>query len=314
MTMPQKHRVFLVLFVAISLGTDSQADENQLRASFDSNGVSVSEGDRPVLFYQRAVKSLDGGWPRANYVHPLYDLRGNVMTEDFPKDHGHHRGVFWAWHQVWLGDKKLGDPWVCKDFVWDVKSVEVTSPAPRLTIAVSVDWKSPDHVDASENMIPVVHESTEITVHAATSYRMIDFQISLQAFLEGVRIGGSEDDKGYGGFSPRIKLSEDQRFLSSAGEVEPTKLAIDAGAWINIAGKENGMVMIAHRSNPKTDASEGWILRRKRSMQNPVYPGRDPVELSTERATVLRYRLVIHDGNLSSEEISSIQQDYWGSD
>jgi hypothetical protein len=293
-----------------------RAGEPVLRASFDKNGVLVSEGDRPVLFYQRATKSLDGKWPRADYVHPLYDLSGEVITEDFPMDHGHHRGVFWAWHQVWindpkLGDQKLGDPWLCKDFVWDVQSIECSSPASsELSMIADVQWKSSQYVDDAKQMIPIVHERAKITVHqAASSYRLIDFEISLQALLAGVRIGGSEDIKGYGGFSPRIKLDETQRFLSSDGEVEPTKTAIDAGPWINITGERGGVVIMSHSSNPRPLDAEGdrWILRRKRSMQNAVFPGRDPVELSTEKPTLLRYRLVVHDGYLSNDEISSLQ-------
>ena len=33
---------------------------------------------------------------------------GQVLTEDFPADHLHHRGIFWAWHQVYVGEKAMG--------------------------------------------------------------------------------------------------------------------------------------------------------------------------------------------------------------
>lgn len=312
--MHPKSRLHLALLIVISLAVSACGGDQGLHATFDADGVTISEGDRPVLFYQRTVKSLEGRWPRANYVHPLYDLNGNVLTEDFPSDHGHHRGVFWAWHQVWLGDKKLGDPWVCKDFVWDVRSVQVVSPASPITISVDVDWKSPDHFDAQQQMIPVVRERTKITVFAASdSYRAIDFRISLQALLDGVRIGGSEDEKGYGGFSPRIKLNDDQRFLSDRGEVEPAKTAVDAGAWINVVGNESGVAIIVHESNPHAGKSWPWILREARSMQNAVYPGREAVALPTDHPTVLRYRLVVHDGQLSDQQLNSIQEDFWRS-
>ncbi len=305
--MKQFSRWTLWLVVAAVTTISATAGQSGLHASFDTDGVLISEGDTPVLFYQRVTKSLDGKWPRAGYVHPLYDLGGNVITEDFPSDHGHHRGIFWAWHQVWLGDKQLGDPWVCKDFVWDVQSITTTSPASGLSIVAKVHWKSPDHVDDRQRMIPVVEETTSITVHQAQeTHRAIDFAISLLPLAEGIRIGGSDDEKGYGGFSPRIKLNDGQRFVSSRGEVEPTKNAIDAGAWIDIVDKKSGLTMISHPQNPGTPGQ--WILRRQRSMQNPVFPGREPVTLVKETPTLLRYRLVIHDGSLSSEKISSLQQ------
>ncbi len=69
--------------------------------------------------------------------------------------------------------------------------------------------------------------------------------------------------------------------------------------------------MIANPGNPGLtgDATE-WILRRKRSMQNSVYPGRTPVPLSTTNPTVLSYCLVIHDGSLEADEIDSIAADF----
>ncbi len=275
----------------------------------DENGVLVLQGDTPVLYYQRTTKSLDGKWPRAGYVHPLHDLNGNVISEDFPADHGHHRGIFWAWHQVWIGDKQIGDPWLCKDFVWDVTDVETSSHENAASIRADVQWKSPTYTDASGEMIPIVRERTNITVHAAQpSYRLIDFDISLLALVEQVRIGGSEDDKGYGGFSPRIELTHDQRFIASDGEIEPTKTAIAAGDWINIVGDDRGLAILTHAENPVPRGQ--WILRRQKSMQNAVYPGRDPVPMSTKQPTRLRYRLVIHRGDLSSETIRSLQRDY----
>lgn len=285
------------------------AAEPRIRASFDSAGVLVSEGQKPVLYYQRATQSLDGKWPRANYVHPLYDLAGHVITEDFPSDHRHHRGIFWAWHQVWLGDRMLGDPWTCQDFVWDVQSVTGRSPAERLMLVAKVHWKSPQHVDDQQRMLPIVEETTRITVHPADrSVRVIDFEISLLSLAKGIRIGGSNDQKGYGGFSPRIEMNDRQRFVSSQGEVEPTKNAILAGPWMNIVDDKRGLAVITHPRNPGTRGA--WILRRQRSMQNSVFPGRHPVPLSQEQPTVLRYRLLIHDGALSAEEISSQHQEF----
>ncbi len=206
-----------------------------MRATPDEHGVLIVAGGSSILYYQRAAKSLDGNWPRANYVN-LYGLDGNLITEDFPTDHRHHRGVFWAWHQVLVGDKHLGDSWVCKDFVWDVQSVETPGDEDSKSIVATVLWKSPDHVDSSGEMVPVVRERSTITAHRQKQrYRQIDFEISLLALVADVRIGGSDDAKGYGGFSPRIKLNQQTRFVSADGDVAAIKTAIQAGMWINIA-------------------------------------------------------------------------------
>jgi hypothetical protein len=65
------------------------------------------EKGEKVFFYQSEPKNHKGKYERLHYIHPLWAPDGAALTEDFPADHLHHRGVFWAWHQVWIGDKKL---------------------------------------------------------------------------------------------------------------------------------------------------------------------------------------------------------------
>ena len=89
--------IFLLACVAVGSGS-LHAQQSGLRSQDDGKVVEISEDGVPVLVYQLQENSLDGDWPRAGYVHPLYDLDGKIFTEDFPEDHRHHRGVFWAWH------------------------------------------------------------------------------------------------------------------------------------------------------------------------------------------------------------------------
>ena len=294
----------------------AMSDQPQLSVSFHDEGATVFEGKSPVLSYQAKSRSHEGGWQRADYVHPIYGLDGKVITEDFPDDHRHHRGVFWAWHQVWVGDKRLGDPWVCQDFQWDVQSVAANTPGDHsVSITAVTHWKSPAFVDATDKPIAVVREQAEMRVHAKQAhYRVIDFRLSLLALRDDVRIGGSEDEKGYGGFSPRIRMNGDERFLSESGSLEPTTMAITAGTWVNITRENSGTAILCHRDNPQVTKQHAmWILRRNRSMQNAVFPGREPVTISTTQPLHLRYRLVVHDGTLTSEDIRAQQSDFWSS-
>jgi hypothetical protein len=287
----------LWLCLCTALWGDSPTDS--LTATTDDQGVLVREGTRPVLFYQRAEKASEQGrWPRSNYIHPLYDVSGNqVLTEDFPSDHGHHRGVFWAWHQVRVNGMNLGDAWACTDFVWDVQSVEFQSPASPLQLVTRTHWKSPRYRDTLGNMIPVVEETVRITVHPTENdQRKIDFEIRLLALESGVEIGGSDDEKGYGGFSPRIKLPAKPIFNTHKGSVDPQVTAVDAGTWVEVVGDGIRVKMIAAPDNPApvgATAPTLWILRAQRSMQNAVYPGRNCVPVRTEVPTVLKYQLVI---------------------
>jgi len=155
---------------------------NPINISQTSQGFSISEGEEQVMFYQRQHKSMDGKYTRANYIHPLYGLYGEILTEDFPADHLHHRGVFWAWHQVWLGDKKLGDGWATIDFFWDVYDVEIlTIDSQSRALRLGVYWKSPLLTDANGKQQAFVKETTTIRVHRAEGdIRKIDLSLRKQ--------------------------------------------------------------------------------------------------------------------------------------
>ena len=102
------NRIFLFLFIA-SIRNPLAAQEIDI--NIDTDVVSFHEGGDSIMVFQVADKSLNGSHKRSNYIHPLYSLDGQILTEDFPADHLHHRGIFWAWHQLYTGDKRIGDGW-----------------------------------------------------------------------------------------------------------------------------------------------------------------------------------------------------------
>jgi len=66
---------------------------------------------------------LGGKYSRSNYLHPVFGLDGEILTEDFPTDHLHHRGIFWTWHQLWHDSLRLSDSWMCENFSQEVSKV-----------------------------------------------------------------------------------------------------------------------------------------------------------------------------------------------
>ncbi|MEM6844470.1 MAG: DUF6807 family protein [Bacteroidota bacterium] len=282
-----------------------------LTFEYSEEGVWVKENGERLFFYQQKTKSQNGEYARANYIHPLYGLDGTVLTEDFPDDHLHHRGIFWTWHQVFIGDKRIGDAWLCEDFSWDV--YEAGGKQEDSTLYTKTHWKSPNWTDERGEYQPFLSEETSIKVHPVKeNYRVLDFEISLLALVPDLKIGGSEDSKGYGGFSVRMKLPEDIQFISSDGSVTAQTEAVEAGHWMDMSGSlaadggTAGIVVIAHPSNPSPN--NHWILRTKNSMQNPVYPGREPVLISDERPTVLQYRLVVYQDEINEQTINSLYE------
>ena len=305
--------IVLVMFTLLA-GSDCMAAS--VTATESSDGFIFQESGKNILFYQRSPKSFDGAYTRNNYIHPLWNLDGDVLTEDAPDDHLHQRGIYWTWHQTMVGDIRCGDAWTCERFAWDVTTAQInplSNEAQRLD--VTVFWKSPDLVDDRGKTLPIVKEKTAITVYPRKeSCRLIDFEIRLLALHDKVAIGGSEDVKGYGGFSLRIKAPDDLTFESSQNRVQPKNEAVTAGNWLDFnatfspTGAKNGIAVFVHPDNP--GATDKWILRQKRSMQNPVFPGREPATIPRDRPLVLRYRLVIHRGDTASIPLDDMYHEY----
>ena len=305
--------LFAVLFLLVFLSC--RAPASKIEFSETEQGVLFTENGGNVLFYQRASKSFSGKFTRNNYVHPLWSLDGDTLSEDYPPDHAHHRGIFWTWHQIYVGNKSLGNAWECRDFVWDVAELHVMDASMGgKTLAATILWKSPDYVDETGDMIAAVKENTRITIYPRTSdARVIDFEIRLLALQENVTIGGSNDPKGYGGFSPRIKCPDDLTFTSVNGVVEPRTTAVQAGAWMDMVGsfdgqQRTGVAVLCHPENPAP--INQWILRAKKSMQNPVYPGRHRTTVSTTQPTILRYRMILHRSDTEAVDLPALYELY----
>ncbi len=274
-------------------------------------GVSLYENKQAVYFYQKNPKTQDGIHYFNNYLHPLFSLEGDTLTEEFPSDHPYHRGIFWAWHQIYVNNNSAGDGWIMENISQDVVDMKTEVIKGAAELNLSVLWKSSQF---QQNQ-PFVQERTTIVVHPLVSgIRAIDFEIDLKALVPGVSIGGADDEKGYGGFCTRIKLPENLRFTSENGQIEPQLFQIEAGSWMDFSapfgknGELNGIAVLCHPSTP--NYPQPWILRDKRSMQNIVFPGRIRTNLSMEKSTILRYRIIVHNGSSKDGDILKLNNEY----
>ncbi|MGD1890901.1 MAG: DUF6807 family protein, partial [Cyclobacteriaceae bacterium] len=230
-----KYCVYLLLLLSVSCDQPTILSAQGLTFEYQEDGVWVKENCEGIFFYQQKTKTQDGKYARANYIHPLYGIDRTVLTEDFPEDHPHLRGIFWALHQILIGDKRLGDGWSCEDISWEV--YEVGGKQEDRTLYTQTYWKSPNWTNAQGEQAPFLSEKTSIKIHPSHgNHRMLDFEISLLALVPELKIGGSEDAKGYGGFSVRMKLPEDIQFTSTDGEVTAQTEAVKAGTWMDMSG------------------------------------------------------------------------------
>jgi hypothetical protein len=295
----------LKLIPVIILVFFSFAGKSQIKMVVKEGGFLFMEGKDSIFFYQKTLKDKDGSYGRCNYIHPLYGPDGIRLTEDFPADHLHHRGIFWAWHQIIIDNKPVSDGWELKNFQQKVTSVEFLLKKGIGNFNTATEWKSPLWENGTKAFLK---ENTTITIYPGTgNFRRIDFEIRLKALTDRLSIGGSDDEKGYGGFSARLKLPSELTFMGEKGLVEPMNTAVECGNWMNLHGpflkdgKSGGVVIYSNPANPAP--STEWIIRKTAGMQNVAFPGRKPVAITFDQPLVLKYSLLVYQGEMSTKQI-----------
>ncbi len=107
--------------------------------------------------------------------------------------------------------------------------------------------------------------------------------------------------------------------LSSVGLLlgEPTFVwQVDEGSTATLS--ERNVPILTYQLAPRSLEGRAthpnyplrWILRERSSMQNAQWPGRRPVPLSRAMPLHLRYRMVIHRGDLALSELRMIWKHY----
>jgi hypothetical protein len=290
--------VFLFLFSSLTVSAKG------IHILKNDNGFLILDGGYPVIQFQRSLNKQVPELARNNYFHPLFDLSGNMVTEDFPEDHPHHRGIFWSWHQVIANGIPECDPWMLQNFRQTIDDVEYITFASG---AGQISYRSVWHT-VSDPAIELVAEQTMVTVSPVhNGIRRIDFKIGLQSLVPGLKIGGSNDDKGYGGFSVRMKTDSSTCFYSNNKAVIPERTAIEAHRHMTVVNKKlNQGITIVSRTINKTAKTARWILRQQNIMQNCVWPGQTPILLPFDKPVWLEYSLLVHDENYKSRSLRKL--------
>jgi hypothetical protein len=259
--------------------------------------LALLDGVRPVFVYNYGLQ-LASGAPedrrRSTYIHPVYDLRGTVISEDFPLDHFHHRGLSWMWPRVFVAGHEY-DLWTIKG-IWqhfDKWICRQTGPVCAI-LGVENSWQLQDR--------KVMQEYVWIRAFRQMGPgRVLDVRITLQA-LEPLELVG-EKDKGYGGFSLRLPARQGTAVVTPEG-LEQEDSNMKKVSWADLsalfAGKSErtGIAIFQHPSHPGHPA--GWTLRVKDQygFLGVAWPGWERVKLEPGKPVTVIYRVWIHDGGI----------------
>ncbi|MBI4659525.1 MAG: PmoA family protein [Verrucomicrobia bacterium] len=307
-----------LLFMKGSVGA-SAADEAKLKSptasetafrfgAVSDKSLGVWEGDRPVLVYNHGAMSspnAPSARSRSSYLHPIYGLDGEVLTDDFPKDHVYHRGLYWAWPHMKIGDQEY-DFWSIRGIRLDFRRWLARETKPNSAILSAENaWLVGDK--------QVMGEKVRIAVHPVVSEsRAIDLELTWTPTDQPVTLWGAEG-KSYGGltlrFGPRSKTIITVPTGRTSEDLLVTKLP-----WADFAGdlKKNGgglsgAAVFVHPEHP--DFPPTWMTRHY-GVLAVGWPGVTPQTIPAGKSVSCRYRLWIHRAAPEAAEIQKAYEAY----
>ena len=262
-------------------------------AAASTNSLRLSEGKRPVLVYNHGVLLKDGvpaDRARSTYVHPLFGLDGEVLTDDFPKDHYHHRGLFWAWPHVLVGTNHY-DLWMIKGIEQRFERWLAREAGPGgAVLGVENGWYAGKR--------KVVKECVWLRVFPASDgARAVDVELVLTPQDQPISLAGAEG-KSYGGltlrFAPRTNTVITTPLGSSAEDLPMTRLAwADLTAAFSGAPAASGAAIFIAPDHP--DYPPMWLTRHY-GVLCVGWPGIDAQKFPAGEPIRCRYRVWLHRG------------------
>lgn len=253
--------------------------------------------DRPERHAQVSAENRIYSRPRSDYIHPLYGLSGEVMTEDWPLDHPHHRGIYWAWPEVDYRGERGDLHALQRVFAYPAGRYRVIEGAVFAQIEAESVWRW-------EGQETIVQEWAVIRAYRRTGQgRCIDLTFYITALKEPVLLARRGTNL-YGGLNMRLSAIQGQRFVKHTDGKQAW-----AGAFGVFPGgrQECGLLIFPYEQNPYHPPD--WVEYPELNWIQPTFPASGVRhELQPGKPLVLRYRLWIKPGE---EPSSDLWQAYW---
>lgn len=230
---------------------------------------------------EKSVVTEAGASPPGHYFHPISTPKG-VLTELFPPDHVHHRGLFWAWRQLLIDGKPVANSWLMTGMKF--RSMGVTRSYDGTRLEAAGRWRVGGR------------DVLEERLSARVAGNVLILDLGLTPMVPGLSLGGSADEKGYGGLSLRLVHSDALRFESGGRVLAPEAGPVEAGPELRMtwdSGTRAPATAVRMACSIDGKPINRWILRRELSIQNCVWPGRDPVRLPMGKVARLGLRLTV---------------------
>ncbi len=272
--------------------------------------LTLFEDGKPVYAFNHGtilcdrVPESDGRRTRACYLHPIWGMEGEILTDDFPADHYHHHGIFWTWPHVRIGEKEY-DLWVGVNlrqrFVrWLVRE---TGPVAAI-LAFENGWFIGEK--------QVVTERVWVrSFLSRPESRSLDIAITCIPLEYPITLWGAEG-KSYGGMTMRFAKRKNTVITVPSGKTTEDLMEAklpwaDFTADFEGASGPSGAAILIPKEHPAYPPT--WLTRHY-GVLCVGYPGPEPTTFTKEEPLRLDYRVWIHKGAAPLDRIEEIYEGY----
>lgn len=251
---------------------------------------------------------------RAGYIHPVVTPSGLTVTDDYPPDHFHHHGIWFAWTKTEF-EGRAPDFWNMGDGTGAVEFVALDG---HWSGAVHGGFRSRHrHVDLSGNAPKaVLDEAWEVTAYnvggGPKPYFVFDL-VSTQNPAAASTLALAEYRYGGMGFRGHREWKDKGNvfFLTSEGKDRGNGNATRA-RWCHVGGKVGGrlagLAVLDHPENFR--APQPMRINPDDPFFNFAPSQLGKFEIAPGRPYVSRYRFVVADGSPDAAEIDRLWNDY----
>ncbi|MEW6128009.1 MAG: PmoA family protein [Acidobacteriota bacterium] len=301
------------------VATKEQAKSPGVQLVRERDKLFVTSAGRKIFTYQAEPGDLPNAtikpvFKRGGYIHPVYTPAGRIITDDFPSDHFHHHGIWFAWTKTEF-EGRHPDFWNVGDGTGRIDFVALDR---MWSGAVHAGFKArTNYIDVSASQPrTVLNDEWVVTVYRVglgqKAYSMFDLVSTHELMTSSPLLLPEYRYGGLGFRGAREWLAKDNCvFLTSEGKDRSNGHATRA-RWCHIGGKVGGeLAGIAIFDNPNN-------FRAPQAMRiNPDQPFfcyspslSGDWKISPGEKYVSRYRFVVYDGAPDSDQLNRLWEDY----
>lgn len=281
----------------------------------DGTRLTLAVDGKPVVTYNHGLLSAPEGidpiFAKNGHIHPMRTPLGRLVTDDFPPDHAHQHGIFFAWVNTtfegrpvdfWNQAKKLGS-------VEHVKILETVSGPVFGQFKVKLRHSD---LTAPDGPKPVLEEIWTIRAYNVADPFLVDLKSEQRCVADTPLVINEYHYGGMGLRGAREWYQQDgSGFLTSTGKTRDGGNHTRA-RWVITHGQSEGqpaaVAVLAHPDNFRAPQYVRLHPTKPYFCFAPMVMGE--FEIAPGKPFVSRYRYATYDGKPDAALADRLWQDF----